>query len=315
MKFWSYEKLILKPDSKSTWLTTSAGATAGLAFDKYIQLYITGRDSLGRSQIGTAKFDLNTESIYDIAEKPILDLGRSGTFDQNGISYPSITRKDKDYYLYYTGWMLGSHVKWYNGVGLAISTDGENFEKFSEAPVFHRDQQNPIGFGSTCVTSEGKEFLAITTRFESWTPDGRNHLYNLKSGKSIDGLNFTWSKHSIFQFKEGEIAHSAPTILVADGLYLLWYSYRGENYRIGFAFSSDGIKWIREDEIAGLVPDDINENWAFNAVCYPEVVLTKNNLYLFFNGDGYGRTGLGFAKVELGELRKLIDKCKGILNT
>jgi hypothetical protein len=32
---------------------------------------------------------------------------------------------------------------------------------------------------------------------------------------------------------------------------------------------------------------------------YPCVVPYGNNLYLFYNGDGFGQTGFGFARVQV----------------
>ena len=32
----------------------------------------------------------------------------------------------------------------------------------------------------------------------------------------------------------------------------MWYSYKGANYRIGYAESNDGIDWIRMDELTGI---------------------------------------------------------------
>lgn len=32
----------------------------------------------------------------------------------------------------------------------------------------------------------------------------------------------------------------------------MWYSYKEENYSIGYAESKDGIKWNRKDDIYGI---------------------------------------------------------------
>jgi hypothetical protein len=65
-------------------------------------------------------------------------------------------QKNNKYYLYYLGWVQGVQVPWYNGLGLAISSDGINFEKYSRAPVFERDHSDYLGVGSMFIISEEK---------------------------------------------------------------------------------------------------------------------------------------------------------------
>jgi hypothetical protein len=80
----------------------------------------------------------------------------------------------------------------------------------------------------------------------------------------------------------------------------MWYSYRGSennpNYRIGYAESSNAINWIRKDESAGI--DVSLTGWDSEMICYPFILDFQNIRYLFYNGNGYGRTGFGIAILE-----------------
>jgi hypothetical protein len=67
----------------------------------------------------------------------------------------------------------------------------------------------------------------------------------------------------------------------------MWYSYRGKNYRIGYAESDDGLNWKRKDEDAGI---DVSE-----MIEYPFVFDHKGGRYMLYNGNGYGKTGIGLA--------------------
>src|SRR5690242_21129106 len=42
------------------------------------------------------------------------------------------------------------------------------------------------------------------------------------------------------------------TLSLHDALPILWYSYKGADYRIGYAESKDGLRWKRLDEKAGI---------------------------------------------------------------
>jgi hypothetical protein len=76
----------------------------------------------------------------------------------------------------------------------------------------------------------------------------------------------------------------------------MWYSYRGLKYRIGYAFSKDGLVWTRRDSDAGLsvTPGD----WDGDMIEYPFVFDHGNHRWMLYNGDGYGQTGFGLAVLK-----------------
>jgi hypothetical protein len=303
---WDVPRLLVQPKSEIAWMSTSAGAAAVTRNSNELRIYLTGRDIHGRSNIGLIRLDEETFEIMGIEETPILKLGPPGSFDQNGISYPCLLRfKDKDY-LYYTGWIEGVQVRWYNGVGLAISENNGRFKKVSRAPIIHRTDTDFIGFGSTFVFSNDSKFIAISTRFESWDETGKNHHYNLKAGTSLDGINFNWEPTPIFPFNDGEIAISKPCVIKVNDIFMMWYSYRGSDYRIGLAASRNGIDWKRFDEFHEMKIN--NQQWCDEMQCYPYVIELSDKFVMFFNGNGYGRTGLGFTTMKRESMEALVRK-------
>jgi len=87
--------------------------------------------------------------------------------------------------------------------------------------------------------------------------------------------------------------------LKKNGKYTMWFSSRGEKtmptYRIRKAISMDGIKWERIKEIEL----DVSESgWDSEMVCYPYVFEYNDKLYMLYNGNGYGKTGIGLAILE-----------------
>jgi hypothetical protein len=94
-------------------------------------------------------------------------------------------------------------------------------------------------------------------------------------------------------------------VLKEDGVYKMWYATRQgqdyredktQSYRIGYAESADGIGWRRLDEQAGI---DVSENgWDSEMVEYPCVIAPNGRKYLFYNGNGFGRSGIGYAVWE-----------------
>jgi hypothetical protein len=78
-----------------------------------------------------------------------------------------------------------------------------------------------------------------------------------------------------------------------DG-YEGWYGVNaGEGYRIGYAKSDDGLNWFRRDEEAGISLSDFG--WDSETQSYPYVMDSDLGRFMFYNGNGFGRSGLGLA--------------------
>ena len=70
---------------------------------------------------------------------------------------------------------------------------------------------------------------------------------------------------------------------------------KGKGYRLGYAYSDNLVDWTRDDENAGI---DLSESgWDANMMCYPNVFRCNNSVYLLYNGDDFGRSGFGIAKL------------------
>jgi hypothetical protein len=72
----------------------------------------------------------------------------------------------------------------------------------------------------------------------------------------------------------------------------MWFSARGAAYHIGYAESHDGVSWERDDERAGI---GSSGEWDSEMQAYPAVFDDEGKRYLLYNGNGYGRTGVGWA--------------------
>jgi hypothetical protein len=74
----------------------------------------------------------------------------------------------------------------------------------------------------------------------------------------------------------------------------MWYSFRGSSYRIGYAESQDGVVWDRIDHEAGI--DRSPSGWDSEMIEYPYVMDKNGERHMFYNGNGYGQTGIGYAR-------------------
>jgi hypothetical protein len=70
---------------------------------------------------------------------------------------------------------------------------------------------------------------------------------------------------------------------------------RGARYRIALAESSDGITWTRRDTL-GLAAG--TAEWESTMVEYPCVFDCSGRRYMLYNGNEYGRSGVGLAVLD-----------------
>jgi hypothetical protein len=268
------------------------------------RLIITKRNSQGKSLPFIYEIDLNRFELILKNEKPILNLGDKGYFDEDGVMPVCSLNLNKKIYLYYIGWNLSVSVPFRNSIGLAISEDGgETFYKPYKGPLLDRSIHDPCFVASCCVIEDNGIFKMWYLSCDSWElVDGKmHHKYNIKYSYSYDSINWIREgKIAIDYLWKNEYAISVPRVIKEKSIYKMWYSYRGKNeidtYRIGYAESLDGIIWTRKDDEVKM---EISENgWDSEMICYPFIFDYKSKRYMLYNGNGYGKTGFGLAILE-----------------
>jgi hypothetical protein len=263
------------------------------------RVYFSARDERGRSRIGWAESDLRPGGVWRVSQAPSLDLGPLGGFSDSGVTNSCIVTHHGVKYLFYTGWSLGTTVPFYLNVGLAISEDeGRTFRPLSDAPLLDRSSVDPFLTASPWVMIDGGVWRMWYVSGASWIiDDGKpKHRYHIRYAESRDGL--AWDRRGVvcIDFKsDDEYAIARPCVVRDSGTYRMWYAYRGDRYRIGYAESADGIVWRRMDNAAGI--DVTPGNFDGDMIEYACVFDARGRRLMLYNGDGYGRTGIGVAEL------------------
>lgn len=296
---WIKKGLIFEPQENFDWLITHAAVPFAEHINEDLyRIYFSGRDKLNRSQTGFIEVDINSpKRINHITKEPVLEIGSKGLFDDSGAMGSWIVTKNNRKYLYYIGWNLGVTIPFRNSIGLAISDDGgRKFTKYSTGPILDRSIYDPCFLASSCVLIERNIWKMWYLSGIMWKPESidQKHYYHIKYAESYDGIS--WKRKGIicidFRTNE-EYAISRPCVIKDSDSYKMWYSYRGKNYRIGYAESKDGLYWERKDDKVGI---DVSESgWDSEMIEYPFVFDHKGERYMLYNGNGYGKTGIGLA--------------------
>ena len=293
--------LIFAPPGTSEWLHTHAALPVVDPIGKMHRVYFSSRDKAGRAQIGYFDIKLSApDKILRLSEKPVIALGSRGAFDDNGVTTSWIVTHQQKKYHYYSGWTLGVTVPFYFYIGLALSEDGgKSYERVSNAPILGRDAIDPYLTASPCVLLEDGTWRMWYVSGTGWEIKGDHprHHYHIKYAESSDGIH--WHRKGLVCIdyqSQDEYAIARPSVIKENGLYKMWYSYRGESYRIGYAESADGIEWNRKDAQSGI---DVSESgWDSEMIEYPYVFKNEGTHYMLYNGNGYGRTGIGLAVLD-----------------
>ena len=295
---WQKLGLVFCPFGGKAWMKSHAAVPFAEKLQGDIfRIYFSTRDEINRSHTAFVDIDiLNWSEIINFSKEPVLRPGSLGEFDDSGAMGCWISQKDGLRYMYYQGWNLGVTVPFRNSIGLAVSSEGGNFHRYSPGPIVDRSMFEPHFTATPCVIFYRDKwrmwYLSCTEWFLS--NDLPKHKYHIKYAESEDGI--IWQRDGIVAIdyaNDNEYAISRPSVIADSDRWRMWYSFRGQSYRIGYAESEDGIYWKRLDRQAGI--DVSTTGWDSKMIEYPFVFDHKGVRYMLYNGNGYGQTGFGLA--------------------
>jgi len=273
-------------------------------YDKFYRIYYSTRVE-GKSNPMFIDVDKKSFKVINESKEPILKLGDRGYFDWAGIMPTEIITIGGIKHLYYIGWSNRKDVPYHNNLGLAISNDnGETWRKFSQGPVLSTSSAEPGYVGTIAVLKEESKTHGWYLSCRKWEEINGivEPFYDIKYALSHDdGLHWIPTNITSIPLREGEGGISKASVIKHEGKYKMWFSYRGttdyrdggpNSYRIGYAESKDAMTWDRKEDIELDVSD---EGWDNEMVAYPHVIVEKNKLIMFYNGNKFGSTGIGYA--------------------
>jgi len=274
--------------------------------DMYIVAF-TRRDARQRSHIFLSYANVCQGKIELLGEpKLALAYGDPGYFDCDGVISVCFVTTGGKTYLYYVGWQNLPDTLWICDTGrAALDPHGLTLKREFSGPVLGRDKDNPLFAAATAFHVDGDRWHTWYNSGIRWemTSNGWKHSYAIHYAESVDGISWKCHPGPCIPFADAyEYAFGRPTVYYLSNTYFMWFAHRATKdiatYRIGFASSSDGRNWDRQDSLAGI--DVSSAGWDSEMICYPSVFEHKGIMYMLYNGNGYGKTGFGLAVMEVG---------------
>jgi len=248
--------------------------------------------------------ELFKKSLPITRKGKVMQRGVAGEWDDYAVKGPSVVFDVS----------LNRYVAMYEGrdgtgeIGRAESLDGETWSKYAG---------NPVLTGTAGKFDEWQAFspcLIIDAGiYRMWYTgiDAAVTGYRIGYATSTDN-GYTWTKQNngnpVLVATSGKfdaaICHS-PSVLKIGTTFHIWYtgspSMEPKTYKIGYAISSDGITWTKQNN--GNPVLDVGNSWDKDHVLQPCVLYIDGMYYMFYTGINIGLSGsyaVGVAKSDDG---------------
>lgn len=284
--------------------------------DDFIRIYFSTRkadiDNHYISHIQYIDMNIDIQTILNTSNHEVISMGKLGCFDEHGIFPISPVRIGNKIYAYTSGWSRRSSVSVETGIGLALSDDeGFTFNRYGSGPILTSSLREPFLIVDGFVRQFKDKFYMYYIFGKMWTEETETQvperIYKIGLATSKDGIN--WEKYGGNQIIEDvlgdEECQALPTILYRKGIYHMYFCFRyatdfrsnpARGYRLGYAYSNDLIKWIRDDTNKGIELGQ-NGEWDSEMMCYPHFLKLNDKVYLLYNGNNFGKEGFGIAEL------------------
>jgi hypothetical protein len=288
-----------------------------LQFNDFVRVYFSTRireESFFYSDVAYFDFDLRLNFVTQTSKHKIIQRSELGTFDHDGIFPLNVFRdpESERIFGFTCGWKRKISVDIDMAIGLAESTDdGETFERKGGGPILAANMNEPFLIGDPFVSKVDGQYLMFYIRGDNWLEDKKGaheRQYSITSATSNDLLHWERSGTQIIPRRFDLEAQAMPSMLYLDGVYHLIYCYRNvfdfrenleNSYRIGHAFSKDLRNWTLSDF---RVPLGQAGEWDSEMQCYPQIFQVGDSIYIIYNGNSFGRFGVGLVELSREEL-------------
>jgi predicted GH43/DUF377 family glycosyl hydrolase len=308
MMKWRKKGMIFNVSGENQWMNSHAQIPTVLVKDKALRIYFATRSEPHLSMTTFVDVDINDpKQILYVHDKPILELGKPGMFDEQGIMPTYVCEHQNQVWLYYGGWSRRTIIPYSNWTGLAVSDDGgTTFQRAFPGPIMDRTPLEIYSATASFILREKEQWHMWYASGEGWIKVSEKYeeYYVIKHAYSNDGITWVRENKQILPSKSQYEPTHRPSVFFRNGKYHLYFCFRGisdfrdgeNSYRMGYAWSTNLVDWTRDDAQGGLVPS--LDGWDSKMMAYPYIVNVKGKILMFYNGNGFGQTGFGYAELE-----------------
>src|SRR5215468_8395639 len=137
---WRKKGRIFTASGDFGWMKSHTQVPTALLLEDRIRVYFSTRADDGMSRTNFIDLDIDDPArILYLHDRPLLDFGDPGTFDEHGAIPNHAFWHDGKVHLFYVGRSRRQSVPYSNWMGMAVSNDGgATFQKSFKGPILDR---------------------------------------------------------------------------------------------------------------------------------------------------------------------------------
>ncbi|MHC1706077.1 MAG: T9SS type A sorting domain-containing protein [Bacteroidales bacterium] len=287
---------LLGPGAAGSWSDEGFPFSYLMWVDDTLHLWFTASDASQETRIGHAISNDGITFTCDPAPVFTAPATPSGTFDEDGVFGASVLFDGTSWRMWYNGYNTIPYWMGELKTGLATSTDGIHWTRYSDDPIL------PLGPPGSW---DDKWAYSNTVLFEDgiykmWYTGNDGMSCSIGYATSTDGIN--WQKDANNPIMQGlfngdwdEKNVQNPRVLHQNGIYQMWYNGGNSvsnDYQIGYATSTDGITWERSILNPVL---QTGQDWEYDSDwCWMPMVIYSQGVYSMWY-TGYDGTSYSLA--------------------
>lgn len=303
---WERRGLLLGVRGEEGWVSHAQGPTVLELSPQLWRIYFAGRDAANRASVRAIDVAPG-DGMRVVAThlRPMLSAGEPGSFDSMGVGPSCALRVGGRVHLYYTGVHTRPDVSFQLAIGLAVSDDGLSFRRACPGPVRAIGPYDPCFVSTPCVRPDGGGFRMWYMSGTGWRHSGARvePAYVLRTCWSPDGLHWESESRLSLAPRGEDTALGRPWVTAGPEGLRLWYCHRGDDFRAGgeqaYRIASQmldaaGVA-IGSPQPARFAPAPRAGDFDDWMQAYACVVPCDEGEVMFYNGNGFGQHGFGWA--------------------
>jgi predicted GH43/DUF377 family glycosyl hydrolase len=236
------------------------------------------------------------------ADPALTPTNGSSYFDSEGVFGACVLEVGDTYYMWYNGYNTQPYFLGPLRTGLATSTDGINWTRYSDNPVLELGAPGSWDSYWAYVNS----VLYENGLFKMWYTGANNSgLCRVGYATSTDGI--IWEKYAgnpVLQGAPGnwdQANNQNGRVIHTGNLYEMWYNGNAggaNNFQIGYATSLDGINWEKFENKPVMYngpSGSFDSDWCWA----PSVLYDEGNYHMWYTGYSNNLYYIGYAADSL----------------